>query len=355
MAITIKSVTPLIDLLGINLTFPIPNKVWLGLSEIDKEAFARRIFKHFRDRGFPYHDLRTAEEFSQELAAAKKYYNASTLITSDGVVKQSMHLLGLAWQFFPHAYEVQCGDMKSPMDVFKNDTLLYKTIKKRMAHGTYFSNSGMRKSLGTVTGAQAVSNFRPTAAAAIYDRYCPNGGVVFDPCSGWGGRLLGAELSNNVSTYHGVEPSTKTFNGLQSLSGHCEITSNITQGCAEDILVPDCDVVFTSPPYFDCEKYAEEETQSYKKFPTKASWLKGFLSPMINNSVKGLKLGGVIAINIHDVKSFNTLSATCYNYLHDHPDLKFVEILKMQLSSINSINHKYEPIYAFRKIRNSST
>ena len=36
------------------------------------------------------------------------------------------------------------------------------------------------------------------------------------------------------------------------------------------------DLCFTSPPYFDTEKYSDEDTQSYKKFPTEDGWVNGF-------------------------------------------------------------------------------
>lgn len=47
-----------------------------------------------------------------------------------------------------------------------------------------------------------VLNFQPLVAAAIFRRFAPAANaVVYDPSAGWGGRLLGAAASGNVSTY----------------------------------------------------------------------------------------------------------------------------------------------------------
>ena len=34
--------------------------------------------------------------------------------------------------------------------------------------------------------------FQALVAAAIYRRFAPPDAVIYDPCGGWGGRLLGA-------------------------------------------------------------------------------------------------------------------------------------------------------------------
>jgi len=62
------------------------------------------------------------------------------------------------------------------------------------------------------------------------------------------------------------------------------------------------DFVFTSPPYFDIERYSEEDTQSWKRYPTTDKWLEGFLFPMLSKSWGCLAEGGRIAINIADKK-----------------------------------------------------
>src|ERR1700722_20988960 len=104
-----------------------------------------------------------------------------------------MHGLALAWHYQPFAWTVRCGNRKTPIEVFTDDESFLKAIERRTKLGNAFSDGGLRKILRSFASTQSVSNFRPTAAAAIYHRLLPEkGGVVFDPCAGFGGRLCGA-------------------------------------------------------------------------------------------------------------------------------------------------------------------
>ena len=102
--------------------------------------------------------------------------------------------------------------------------------------------------------------------------FAPNG-VVYDMSGGFGGRLFGFLVSQS-STYIGVEPSTKTFNGLNNIKQDYFNNFNkedmslfpqekdiyLYKTGSEDFR-PDknsVDFCFTSPPYFNCEKYSNE-------------------------------------------------------------------------------------------------
>ena len=61
------------------------------------------------------------------------------------------------------------------------------------------------------------------------------------------------------------------------------------------------DTIFTSPPYFDVEKYSDEDTQSYKRYKTIDSWNKNFLHETLRLIIPTLKENGILAINIADV------------------------------------------------------
>jgi len=47
-------------------------------------------------------------------------------------------------------------------------------------------------------------NFLPIRAKAIYERFCPENGYVYDYSAGFGGRMLGALSSKNNYTYIAV-------------------------------------------------------------------------------------------------------------------------------------------------------
>ena len=226
--------------------------------------------------------------------------------------------------------------------------------------GTYISDSGIRKMLKIYTGVQGVSNFRPTAAACIYDRFA-KGGVVWDMSGGWGGRLLGA-IAGGVDTYIATEPCHQTRLGLQAMAhdfAEKRIWYDIVE-CGSENFLPkknDLDLCFTSPPYFDLEKYSDEDTQSYVKFNTKEAWIEGFLRPTFENCHYGLKKDGYMLINIADIKGKHNINLE-WETVNAALDTGFllVDRYQLALSNINLRNKgtkfKYEPIFIFKKWKN---
>ena len=162
------------------------------------------------------------------------------------------------------------------------------------------------------------AQFRPSAAKIIYDMYKPE--VVLDFSMGWGDRLLGAHASHFVKKYVGIDPNVNLFDGynkqiayydniwgkLKDFELHC--------GRAEDekiVLKDKFDMIFTSPPYFDKEKYDQSEQQSYKMYKGFDSWMKDFLFKSIEVRSQNLKSGGLLIINISDIYTRKKLYKIC--------------------------------------------
>jgi hypothetical protein len=326
---------------------------WKNMSIDELEVFTEKIFNYYRERGFPYYptdDISRNNEFEKLIS-----YKRNNLFSND-IIGQSMHGLSLAWSYFPNAFNVKSNNKLTPYEAFMNDVVFMNVIRKRLKIGTYISDSGIRKMLKIYSGVQGVSNFRPTAAACIYDIFAKNG-VVWDMSGGWGGRLLGA-IASGVKEYIATEPSYETFRGL------CELARDYGMGihwqikqCGSETYKPDyksLDLCFTSPPYFDLEKYANESSQSYLKFNTKEAWVEGFLRQTFQNCYYGLKDDGSMLINIADMKGKNNINLE-YETIRVAKECGFnlVKKLYLSLSNVNLRNKenkfKYEPIYIFIK------
>ena len=81
---------------------------------------------------------------------------------------------------------------------------------------------------------------------------------------------------------------------------------------AEDVtLTSKFDFVFTSPPYFNIEKYTQDPNQSFKRYRKLDAWLNGFLFNIIDKAWNALEDNGVMAINIGDVYSGHTINKIC--------------------------------------------
>ena len=59
-----------------------------------------------------------------------------------------------------------------------------------------------------------------------------------------------------------------------------------------------CRFCFSSPTYFNLEKYSDEPTQSYNKFNNLEDWFKGFVKPTIENIYKILKSNCYYAVTL---------------------------------------------------------
>lgn len=323
-------------------------KLWRDKSSQEQEAYAKRVFEYYRSNGFPYYP--TDMEYRRK--KFEQLINYDKQIITDDIVRQTMHGLALAWSYFPHAFDVRCNGKKTALEVFNDDQLFMKVIHKRMKYGTYMGDSGILKMLKMFTNTQAVSNFRPTAAFAIYERFA-SGGVVWDMSSGWGGRLLGA-IKSSVKKYYGTDPSTKTHAGLLNLANDFGINTDIElyniPSEDQDFIKEEVDLCFTSPPYYDTELYADEETQSYKRYTTYADWLVGYMKGTINRCYDSLKPNGILALNIADTKKYK-LTEDSIKICNEN-GFKLIDELKYALSNpkFGSTNFKYEPIYIFRKV-----
>ena len=331
----------------------------------DDIASCRDDFEHYRREGFPVYSLKRDDKRQQllELLVA----DHAAIIDKQGRIKQTMHGLALAWHYQPLAWTVRCGNRKTPLEVFTDDQSFLKAIERRTKLGNAFSDSGLRKILRTFSSTQSVSNFRPTAAAAVYHRLLPErGGVVWDMSAGFGGRLLGAIACDRVDRYIGTDPSTYAMDGLREMAaellpmaeqlGRRTLEIELHKVGSEDF-VPErnsLDVAFTSPPYFGWELYSDEPSQSYKKFPTQQEWLHSFIGATLRNCARGLKRSGILAINIASVAAYPNLAKLFVRFAEDN-GWRLIETLRLQMSKMVGLKHigkgafKTEPIFVFKK------
>lgn len=334
------------------------NTIAILTTNLEFEELVEEAFLKYRSKGFPHYFL-TSEEKFKKLTQLRNYPHSNLIV--DGDIIQKMHGLSLAWCYFPHSWSVQCGSMKTPMQVFESDVDFKRAIGKRLKYGTgRITDAAIRKAVRSYSGAQGVSNFRPTAAAAIYHTYLPpTGGTVWDMSCGYGGRLLGAIACNHVSRYVGTDPCSPTMTGLQTMArelGRDGLTIELHKMGSEDFLPErnSFDLCFSSPPYFDTEKYSSESTQSFLKYPDKDSWLHVFMGTTLDNCWHGLKSTGHLIVNIANVSSYPTLESdfvamACARGWELERTLRLALSKMMGTRRAGGESFKYEPVFVFKK------
>jgi hypothetical protein len=102
---------------------------------------------------------------------------------------------------------------------------------------------------------------------------------VYDPCGGWGHRLIGAYLSNIDYVYNDLW--NKSYTGCKEISNfigynHCTLYNN---DCTTFTPSDNYDCVFTCPPYYNVESYDEKTFKNLDDYNQ-------FLTKMFKSSIK---------------------------------------------------------------------
>jgi len=249
-------------------------------------------------------------------------------------------------------------------------------------------------------GTQAVVNFPPLTAKFLYQKFTQHIKEqdvinIYDPSAGWGGRILGAmSVDDRNIHYIGNDPNTENFipeigktryeylaeffnNKVPGASnlfwGHRNSYELFTTG--SEIIGEEerfqkykgkLDFVFTSPPYFDRERYSDDDSQSFKKFSNYDSWRDGFLRPTLTTAFEYLRNDRYICWNIADIKmgkdKFFPLEQDSIDILTGL-GMEYKGKIKMTMSPMTGVDlsgvknsmrlggtaYKYEPIFIFYK------
>ena len=334
------------------------------------------IYEYWKKRGFPYYA--TDKQYREAQFKTLQSTDFKGLLTQDKVIKPNQTGLSLAWSYMPHSFGIRCGKMRTPMEIYESEEHFKKGIKKLLT-GSFFgkqsvdtlmpiasnldgeiteispeskhkSESVMRSLLRRYTGTQCVSNFRPTAAACLYSHFAHPGAMVWDMSMGYGGRILGAIISD--INYVGTDPAELTFKGLKEIRKDFGRDNRhyFLNKCGSETFVPkenSLDFAFTSPPYFNWEQYGEEEGQSFNQYSGNEEWNNGFLRKTIQNAYKGLKKDKYMGLNVANIKSHKTFEDDTVRIAVEE-GFTHTDTYKLQLSSQES-GAKYEPVFIFQK------
>ena len=152
----------------------------------------------------------------------------------------------------------------------------------RYHHSRILANLKFKHSFRTV------SNLNQSMVYIHCKPYAKKGGVFFDPCAGWGGRMLGAYLLG--MKYVAIDANKVLVDELNRLADYMEYDVEIVYGDSSD---KDCvmnlmdgrkaDLSFTCPPYWNEEHYSDDPFQSDVKCSGKQDWHESFFKPMVYN------------------------------------------------------------------------
>jgi hypothetical protein len=273
----------------------------------------------------------------------------------------------------------------SPYEVLQDDEKMKIILEYINSKPKFFTSdsevsnveSCFRNSMSWV---RKVANFPPKNAREIYGRYFPDYDKnklnaegyrinCLDTSAGFGSRMSAVLLTGN--NYCAFDPNQELFEKLKEyytfLKNHSVVSADQRCGLycgGSEIYRPQLegifDVSFTSPPYFNLEKYYNDASSSTSNYNNYDLWVKYFVYPTVQNTYRYLKVNGYAMINIKDISAKQTCFKDFYKAFSSIPGFQPVEIFDMEISKkqygmahdneIGVINNK-EPIMSFKKVK----
>ena len=311
-----------------------------------------------------------------------KKYDTEVLIRDVTRFKNGQGMLSKTLCHFFKERIYECYNVRgrmSPIEAMQNDEVM-KTIIDYINTKPKFYDSDLVTNVESFFRnggkiATKVGNFDPRNARRLYERYNPHKQSlnILDTSAGFGARMLTALLTGN--SYYGIDPNQKLNQNLNECLSFLRDNDVITdsQKCklfcqGSETFIPElvntCDIMFTSPPYFNLETYSKDTCASTKNYNDYNGWLSEFVEPTIDNIIKYMKVGGVIMINIKNLTHHkrNPLFDDWKRIMESKDSLKYVETLeinhqakKYYTKSCNYNVDQYkgfkEPVMVFRKVK----
>jgi len=185
------------------------------------------------------------------------------------------------------SYRFGLGNSKDYKYIFNNNEVACQEL---------FDISFKQIRRGLEVNKQVVSLFKPLLTKWLLLKYGAKDSVVWDPCAGFGGRLLGFAAACPDGRYVACEPNTVTCSELMELSDVLGIKNRTS---VEPIAMEDAnvegefaDLVLTCPPYFDKETYCNLPNQASFRYRSKAEWEERFIRTLMGRIYNSLKRGG---------------------------------------------------------------
>ncbi len=309
--------------------------------------------------------LRTQVELSKLETSIKEGMYSSRYLSSDkfsGLYFDESNKYNIASDYFHQENRYKCDSINSPSPYRTFHEVKFAasmcnalfTLKEKEVNSKSLHHClALRKYIA--------SQFKPSVAKAIYDYY--HAERIVDLCAGWGDRLSGFFASKYGKSYFGVDANRALQDGYaQQIKEYSNLftnkTATVIYGATEDedVVLPECDFILTSPPYFGIEKYSKDEKQSYVRYRKIDAWLNNFLFRALQKGFDALVSGGRMVINISDVYMNHTVNKICepmLDYAQEH-GMILEAIHGMQMAKrTNSKSDKegmfVEPLFVFRK------
>jgi hypothetical protein len=212
------------------------------------------------------------------------------------------------------------------------DEILYKACKGQVN----FKITGI---VGLLEIASHLIN-QPLSECTIFDPSAGNGGIIFASMAKSCKHIIANDPNSDLIVPY---QSIKSFFGTIKLKKDIDIHlthQSFSPNYVYPQSAPNPDIIFTSPPFFDVEKYSSEKTQSIEMYPNFQDWLDLFLKPYLTHCIKLLNNNGILLLHYVDFPQAQATSTI----------LKHLEKYFVKTILLKSTKRSYStPVHIFLK------
>lgn len=217
----------------------------IGMSYDD---YIKDVFQWCREVEFPYP--------SYTDTILHNTYKKLCSVSTENFYKKARYGDKIIVNFHPSVYKAHRKGYLSPYDAWKDDDVLIRCIKNRVIYkGNNLDRSKVLAGFTVTKIAPRVSIFNAYLAKYIVNKYLQQYNIIFDPFSGYSGRMLG--VCSSGRKYIGQDINKITVEESISIKEFFDLDATISaKNILEDCGTYDC--LFTCPPYEDKEIWGNE-------------------------------------------------------------------------------------------------
>lgn len=342
--------------------------IW-GKKQQDRNDLVEYVFNYYRKNGFPF--KRESKECLKLTYDKLIKRQVDDILNDKGEIVNSNSYGGNIIKHFMGElfYSTKGGkNSMSCLEVFNNDDLFRDVLRNRMGYRTSGEDGTKRPYIFSISDDMIIqgirssglgfstSQFKIMLAKYIYEKYAGKNSKVIDYSSGWGARALAAG-SLNIS-YFGIDPLTHIK--CNEMMKFFNIDGNVINGGSEEEssykhIPNDCDLAFSSPPYWNLEVYSDNDSQSYNKYNDYNNWINIYWENTVKNCFNHIKTNGKFILCIVDNVGKHSIGKDmvdiCKKYMTENSHLN-IKVHKSHLSGkkkSGNISKTTETFYIFDK------
>lgn len=209
-----------------------------------------KLFEWCRSIEFPY------PQYTEK--RMRSDYNSLIKYSNDEYVPQCRLGQSILKNFHRSIFDAKVGKNVSPLEGWNNDTMLKQVIRNRFIYQNSVDPSKVLAGFNISKICPCVSTFNPVLAKYLTLKYLDEFNTVFDPFSGFSGRLIG--VSSTGKGYEGQDLNKNAVAESNQIISFLNLDRNKYSICCKDILQSEgeFDCLLTCPPYYKKEIYNEE-------------------------------------------------------------------------------------------------